>query len=131
MGETIVQHFEIELEVETQGTRIEIGRPNIGPALVHDQKLRMVEGALGAPDPTMTFQYLIELGGHCAIDQKQIVDRRHDDVDLDAPARRGHQGADQFAVRKEIGRHQADVLARHRERPHQHLVIGFVRGVRP
>jgi hypothetical protein len=66
---------------------------------------------------------------HGAVDQDEIVDLGHDDVDGDAPARRGDERADQFAIRQEIGRHDPDRVARHREGTDQQLVIGLEAGI--
>lgn len=108
--EGFVEYFEVELEIEAQGAGIEIGRTDIGPAIVDDHQLGMVEGALCPPDAAMTFQHLVELCRHRAVDECQIVDRGHDDVDFDALPRRRHERADQFLVREEIGRHQPDMF---------------------
>ena len=91
----------------------------------------MVEGAGGAPDPAAILQHLVELRLHSAVDEDEIVDLRHDDVDRNPAAGGGDERTDQFAIRQEIGRHDPDRVARHREGTDQQPVIGLEAGIRP
>ena len=120
-----VEHFDVELEVQAQAARVQVGRADLRVVVVDQQDLAVHERRRLVADLDAVLQQLPQHVARGPVHVGQVVLARQQDGYLHAAQGRRLQGAEQLARRQEVGRHDghAPLRGRHRRQQHQRQAV--------
>src|SRR5690606_35434353 len=120
--QTAAVDFHVQLEIQAQTARVEVGGADQAPGAVDGRQFGMIEIAGGAPYPASRPHDLVQLCGHGVIDQTQVVLALNHDVHQYPAAGRRIDGTEQHLIRQEVRGLNADVVLRDCESAQQQAV---------
>src|SRR5512135_2925848 len=104
-GEMLVTNFKVQLEIEAEASRVEVGRSDQAPHPVHEEELGMNERWRLVENPDAAFKEFPEVGPGSPVDVGQVIFPGKDYGDGNAAHGRGGKRRDHGPVGYEVGGH--------------------------